>query len=1020
MKNNLLIYLLTAFLAFSMMNTFAQEAEAEEILPFQNTTYQQQVGFSVFDSQPVYNSPWEWLHETPQGNTLRWVKMWDANNWYAVGYGGTFIKTTDAGTSWLVVKDISGLDASGAPEIMYDAWFFDMNTGIAVGGGGACVKTTDGGVTWDSLSFFPTAATAYDVFFVDATLGFACGTTSMRAYKTTDGGNNWVQIWGDLPSTTCYSIVAFDENNVKMATSSGNFRYTTDGGTTWTAVSFGGTGTPYDMAFTDAMNGWICGSNDNPSYTTDGGLTWTQTTAVPTASSQYDIDILSVAGPMLLSEDFELTTFPPTGWTETGTTSIWDRSTLASGYGTGLASARAYFYGVSTGTGILTSIAFSPTAATDSLKFDHAYATYISEDDQLEIFTSTDAGSTWTSLVLLHGGVSGELVTAPPQTSSFVPSASQWATKTFALPVGTNMIRFDGITAYGNNLFIDNIQVGTPSVSSEVFVTGDPQSMYSTTDMGTTWTAVPFLDPSQPWTSTYYSSDFMADNDFVTVGAFGLVNSVTPLDGITCLTNFIKGGTLYDIFANSATGTVVAGGSATSTTSFDQAIYSADGGETWAVSTMMDSADLDFNSISMVSATTGYSAGEDHRVMKTTDGGATWFRVTDPATSTSDLETCAFVDENNGYVFGASGLGYKTTDGGTTWTPLTTGMGTSTIYGSSFLDVNTGYISGSSGKIFFTTDGGTTFNPQTTGVTVALYSIDFVNGSVGYASGSTGTVIKTTDGGTTWSPLDIQNTSPTLYSIEFKDENYGMVVGSVGRTFYTSDGGATWNFENTSMSTVYGLSIETTSADTSAAYVVGTNAYVMRNHQVIVPVELASFSASVNGNEVTLSWMTATELNNSGFEVERKTAEEEWSVLGFLEGHGTTSETQVYSYIDKELVVGTYNYRIKQIDFNGTYKYYELSEEINIAAPNSYDLSQNYPNPFNPTTKIKYSVPVDGFVNIAVYNVLGEKVADLVNSIQKAGNYEFTFNATNLASGMYIYRMESGSFISIKKMMILK
>jgi hypothetical protein len=187
-----------------------------------------------------------------------------------------------------------------------------------------------------------------------------------------------------------------------------------------------------------------------------------------------------------------------------------------------------------------------------------------------------------------------------------------------------------------------------------------------------------------------------------------------------------------------------------------------------------------------------------------------------------------------------------------------------------------------------------------------------------------------------------------------------------------------------------------------------------------VPVELASFSASVNGSDVTLSWMTATELNNSGFSVERTTEEQSWTELGFIEGHGTTTETQVYSFIDRGLAAGTYSYRIKQVDFDGTYKYYDLQQDVEIAAPISYALSQNYPNPFNPTTKIKYAVPFDGFVNIAVFNVLGEKVANVVNSVHKAGNYELTFDATNLASGMYIYRMEAGDFVSIKKMMILK
>ncbi|MBE0570818.1 MAG: choice-of-anchor J domain-containing protein [Ignavibacteriaceae bacterium] len=187
-----------------------------------------------------------------------------------------------------------------------------------------------------------------------------------------------------------------------------------------------------------------------------------------------------------------------------------------------------------------------------------------------------------------------------------------------------------------------------------------------------------------------------------------------------------------------------------------------------------------------------------------------------------------------------------------------------------------------------------------------------------------------------------------------------------------------------------------------------------------VPVELASFAASVSGNDVTLSWVTATELNNSGFHVERSTGEDSWNNIGFVEGHGTTTETQSYTFLDKGLASGIYNYRIKQVDFGGSFKYYDLSQEIEIVLPNTYSLSQNYPNPFNPTTSIKYSVLVDGLVNITIFNMLGEKVANLVNGIHKTGNYEVTFDAANLVSGMYIYRMESGSYVSVKKMMILK
>ena len=161
-------------------------------------------------------------------------------------------------------------------------------------------------------------------------------------------------------------------------------------------------------------------------------------------------------------QDFENSIFPPAGWTLGGTAN-WIRSTDCSGYGLGTASAVADFYSISAGGTLdLVSFAFTATGALDSLKFDHAYATYATEVDQLVVYSSTNGGTTWTTLVTLAGGVSGPLVTAPPTTSTFVPTASQWATKKYALPIGTNKVKFTGISAYGNECYLDNIQVGSP------------------------------------------------------------------------------------------------------------------------------------------------------------------------------------------------------------------------------------------------------------------------------------------------------------------------------------------------------------------------------------------------------------------------------------------------------------------------------------------------------------------------------------------------------------------------------
>lgn len=193
-------------------------------------------------------------------------------------------------------------------------------------------------------------------------------------------------------------------------------------------------------------------------------------------------------------------------------------------------------------------------------------------------------------------------------------------------------------------------------------------------------------------------------------------------------------------------------------------------------------------------------------------------------------------------------------------------------------------------------------------------------------------------------------------------------------------------------------------------------AYLFRD---IVPVELTSFAANVAGNSVNLNWNTATELNNNGFEVERKSANSQYSKIGFVAGFGTTTEPKTYSFTDNNVAAGNYTYRLKQVDFDGSYQY---SNEVNVdvTGPAQYTLEQNYPNPFNPSTLIKYSIAKDGFVNVSVFNLLGEKVATLVNNNVKAGSYEINFNASHLSSGVYFYSIEAGDFKAVRKMMLMK
>jgi hypothetical protein len=190
-----------------------------------------------------------------------------------------------------------------------------------------------------------------------------------------------------------------------------------------------------------------------------------------------------------------------------------------------------------------------------------------------------------------------------------------------------------------------------------------------------------------------------------------------------------------------------------------------------------------------------------------------------------------------------------------------------------------------------------------------------------------------------------------------------------------------------------------------------------------IPVELISFQASPSGSDVNLNWITATETNNRGFEVQRSNGSD-FEPIAFVQGNGTTTEVHAYSFIDKDVKAGKYSYRLKQVNFDGTFEYSNVIE-VEVRAIKEYALEQNYPNPFNPSTKITYSLAVDSKVKLIVYNLLGKTVATLVNEIVPAGSQEVTFDGINLNSGVYFYRIEAtsndgNSFVDIKKMILTK
>ncbi|MFH1196119.1 MAG: T9SS type A sorting domain-containing protein [bacterium] len=210
--------------------------------------------------------------------------------------------------------------------------------------------------------------------------------------------------------------------------------------------------------------------------------------------------------------------------------------------------------------------------------------------------------------------------------------------------------------------------------------------------------------------------------------------------------------------------------------------------------------------------------------------------------------------------------------------------------------------------------------------------------------------------------------------------------------------------------------------------------------QAPLPVELSSFSAKNVDNKIQLNWQTATEVDNYGFDVERRiplnpppskkcrtglvkgdaaSAEGDWETIGFVEGHGTSNSPKEYSFTDN-LNLNPIQYRLKQIDMDGSYTYSNIVEVACNPSLSTFELQQNYPNPFNPTTVISYQLSVISPVQLKIYDVLGNEVGTLVDEVKEPGVYQAEFDASNLPSGVYFYKLVAGDFVQTKKMMLVR
>ena len=268
----------------------------------------------------------------------------------------------------------------------------------------------------------------------------------------------------------------------------------------------------------------------------------------------------------------------------------------------------------------------------------------------------------------------------------------------------------------------------------------------------------------------------------------------------------------------------------------------------------------------------------------------------------------------------------------------------------------------------------------------------------------------------TWPDVLSRFDPPTTHDLyKFRADNSINAIGKVGTSFNV---------------TTFGVDLESlrrtndSPAGSSIARILSGALLYVNTNGTLIPVELTSFTANVTGNNVILNWSTATEVNNRGFEIQRKSVGESYSSISFIEGKGTTTQIQNYLFSDAGLSVGKYTYRLKQIDFDGSSEY-SSAIEVEVGLPAKFSLDQNYPNPFNPSTTINFSLATDASLTLKIFDILGQEIHSFINNEMKSGYHSYQFDASSLSSGIYFYQLTAKAnsgfkFVDTKKMILTK
>ena len=807
---------------------------------------------------------------------------------------------------------------------------------------------------WTNQNPVPDGNNLWSTFFVNDSTGWIIGSDGFIK-KTTNAGLDWIS-QNSGTSLTLKSVQFIDLNNGWICGENGLILKTTNGGIYWHKMITRPSEIFTNIDFCNENVGYISGYKGTILKTTDSGKTWI------IQSSEKSFDLFSI--------DFVDTLL---GYAAGGTDSSILLKTTDGGINWSVSKIN------------LGNNAQNKIYKVLFLNKDKGFLAGGAYDNSSFIYKTIDGGKSWEEALIISssqkpvkpnkqmtgvnesGGINSLYFMDSERGYSVGGFGNGWERKIYTTSDGGSTwlqkhygVEENGLlSVYGNS-------------SGKAWAVGFTGVMFYTENYGDSWTQLLSGNKSSLWSGDDIHSVFFIDKN--TGWAVGKRNSEVPGVG--------------DVIYNTT-----------------------NGGKIWKTQYYHESSHGLLRDVYFINKNTGWAVGANGLV-KTSDGGQNWYSAgLDCGASSLYIanEDTGWIS-NDYYDAGKSGI-YKSTDGGITWVR----KNTSIISSLSFIDHNQGWATGPGGLILVTTDAGENWSNQISGTSSNLNSIQFYSNNIGVCTGDDGTILLSTDGGETWNSVS-SHTTDNLMSVGFTNASTFWVAGSNGRLLQTINSGNSWIvFEKLTENDLASIIF----LDGTTGWLCGLNGTIFKYNNNFVPVELIGFKGEFLNDAVQLEWETATETNNYGFEIQRKINGESWNKVGFLKGRGNSSGTQSYLYTDNNAAnARSFIYRLKQIDFDGSYNY---SNEIEINyVPKGFVLYQNYPNPFNPTTTISWELPVDGQVTLKVFDTLGNEVATLLNDHRTAGKYQTKFDASDLPSGIYVYRVIAGNISESKKMILLK